>query len=219
MHIPRISIGAIGLLVLTLSGAPAFAAGSSAPSATDLASISIENFGRVSSTYYRGGQPVGDDYAKLAALGVKTVINLTSDDADRTEPAMVKDAGMRYVPIPMTTHAVPTTAQLAEFLDIVNDPASQPVYVHCVGGRHRTGVMTAVYRMTDDGWTADQAFKEMKTYKFGADFLHSEFKSFVYGYHPAAQAPKATEVLAVSNPGIVPVAASAASAVMPVARH
>ena len=41
--------------------------------------------------------------------------------------------------------------------------------------------MTAAYRITHDGWNADQAFKEMKQYKFGADFLHPEFKRFVYG--------------------------------------
>ena len=39
------------------------------------------------------------------------------------------------------------------FLKIVNDPKNQPVYVHCVGGRHRTGVMTAIYRMTVDKWS------------------------------------------------------------------
>ena len=44
--------------------------------------------------------------------------------------------------------------------------------------------MTAAYRMTGEGWTADQAFKEMKQYNFGADFLHPEFKAFVYGYRP-----------------------------------
>ena len=43
--------------------------------------------------------------------------------------------------------------------------------------------MTAVYRVTQDRWTAERAFKEMKQYKFGADFLHSEFKKFVYGFH------------------------------------
>jgi protein-tyrosine phosphatase len=95
---------------------------------------------------------------------------------------MAEQAGMRYVQIPMTTHEPPTAAQLAEFLRVVNDPASQPVYVHCVGGRHRTGVMTAAYRITHEGWTADQAFQEMKRFKFGADFLHPEFKEFVYGY-------------------------------------
>ena len=95
---------------------------------------------------------------------------------------MAQQAGINYFQISMTTHEPPTSAQLAEFLKIVNDPASQPVYVHCVGGRHRTGVMTAAYRMRQDGWTADQAFKEMKQYKFGADFLHPEFKAFIYRY-------------------------------------
>ncbi len=141
----------------------------------------IKNFGRISETYYRGAQPEGRDYADLAALGIKAVVNLASDDAEPNEKAMVESAGMNYYQIPMTTHEPPTAAQLLEFLKIVNDPASLPVYVHCVGGKHRTGVMTAVFRMTQ-GWTADQAFQEMKLYKFGADFLHSEFKSFVYDY-------------------------------------
>ena len=83
----------------------------------------------------------------------------------------------------MTTHAPPTPSIVKSFLQIVTDPASQPVYVHCVGGRHRTGVMTAIYRMTQERWTAAQAFAEMKRYKFGPDFLHPEFKRFVYGYH------------------------------------
>ena len=154
----------------------------STASVVDVSSIRIDNFGRVNSNYYRGAQPSGRDYADLAALGVKTVINLTSDDADATEKSMAEHAGMKYVQIPMTTHTVPTSAELAQFLDIADNPANQPIYVHCVGGRHRTGVMTAVYRMAQDGWTADQAFREMKQYKFGADFLHSEFKEFVYAY-------------------------------------
>ena len=108
------------------------------------------------------------------------MINLTSDDADPNEQAMVERADMQYFQIPMTTHKPPTTANVEEFLRIVHDPASQPVYVHCVGGRHRTGVMTAIYRMTDESWTAERAFSEMKQYKFGADFLHPEFKQFVY---------------------------------------
>jgi len=151
-------------------------------------SIRIDNFGRVNPNYYRGAQPKGQDYADLAALGVKTLINLTSDDAQTNEKSLTEHAGMRHFQIPMTTHQPPTPAQLTQFLRLVTDPANQPVYVHCVGGRHRTGVMTAAYRMTQDGWGADQAFKEMKQYKFGADFLHSEFKEFVYRFSAAAHA-------------------------------
>jgi tyrosine-protein phosphatase SIW14 len=162
--------------------------------------IRIDNFGRVSDRYYRGAQPMGHDYVDLAALGVKTVINLTGDDAQANERELVEEAGMRYLQIPMTTRTSPTPEQLAQFLAIVNDSESSPVYVHCVGGKHRTGVMTATYRMTYDGWTADQAFREMKNYKFGADFLHPEFKQFVYAFNPRPQSAPVKVILATSVP-------------------
>lgn len=173
------SIHVVALVVTCSLGIPAFA---ETALAAKLASIDIGNFGRVNDTYYRGALPENDDYADLAALGVKTIIDLTESDGDADEPRMVKTAGMTLVDIPMTTHEPPTPEQLELFLAIVTDSAKQPVYVHCVGGRHRTGVMTALYRMTHDGWTPDQAFQEMKQYKFGADFLHPEFKKFVYAF-------------------------------------
>jgi uncharacterized protein (TIGR01244 family) len=160
--------------------------------AADTSRIRIENFGRINERYYRGAQPRGRDYADLAALGVKTVINLTSDDRDESEQGLVERAGMKYVHIPMTTHEPPTEANLATFFGVVDDVESNPVYVHCVGGRHRTGVMTAVYRMTRHGWDAQQAFREMKRFDFGADFLHREFKDFVFAYGAQA-ARKAAE--------------------------
>ena len=178
---------------------PAFAARPG--DAVAIQSIHIDNFGRVAPTYYRGAQPKGRDYADLAALGVRSVINLTSDDAAADEKGLAEGAGLTYFQIPMTTREAPTAAQLAEFLRIVNDPANQPVYVHCVGGRHRTGVMTAAYRITHDGWTAAQAFKEMKQYKFGADFLHPEFKQFVYGYRPDTQHADAAAAAALQKAG------------------
>ena len=147
------------------------------------AAVRIDNFAKVNESYFRGAQPVGSDYEDLAKLGVKTVINLIGDsDLDATEPSSVQEQGMRYVAIPMSTRQAPTTDQLQKFLTIVNDPESQPVYVHCVGGRHRTGVMTAVYRMMKDGISGAEAFNEMKRYKYGPDFLHPEFKKFVYDF-------------------------------------
>lgn len=177
----RLSPQRIAAVLLGLAIAAPASAG---PLGGKLANIHIDNFGQVDDHYFRGGQPKNDDFADLAAAGVKTVINLI-DDADPNEKALVEAAGMRYVAIPMTTRKAPTPGQVVEFLKYVVDPSNQPVFVHCVGGRHRTGVMTAVYRMAVEGWDATRAFGEMKQYKFGADFLHPEFKQFVFSYHPA----------------------------------
>jgi tyrosine-protein phosphatase SIW14 len=172
-----------------------------------ISAVRIDNFGQVSANYYRGAQPEGSDYADLAAFGIKTVIDL-QQDFDVREAELVKNAGMNFYRIPMTTRKPPTAEQQADFLKIVNDPASQPVYVHCAGGRHRTGVMTAIHRMTDEGWTGDRAFQEMKQYKFGADFLHPEFKQFVYAYRaPTVQLASASKEA--TTPAASPVVALA----------
>ena len=168
------AIATLAILSLTLPASAQLAV---------ISSVRIDNFAKVNEAYFRGAQPVGSDYADLAGLGVKTVVNLIGDDdLDRTEQSSVEEHGMRYVQIPMSTRKAPTAQQLDRFLSVVNDAASQPVYVHCVGGRHRTGVMTAVYRMVKDGISGAEAFAEMKRFKYGPDFLHPEFKKFVYGY-------------------------------------
>ena len=163
------------LAVITVASANQAAAGTEN-------SIRIENFGSINASYYRGGQPHGSDYKDLAALGIRTIIDLQEADDDPNEASLARAAGMTYYRIPMSTHRPPTSDQLAFFFKLVSDPAAQPVYVHCKGGRHRTGVMTAAYRMSFDGWTADRAFSEMKQYDFGPDFLHPEFKKYVYSY-------------------------------------
>jgi tyrosine-protein phosphatase SIW14 len=143
----------------------------------------IDNFGKVTESYYRGAQPKGHDFADLKELGVKLVIDL-AQEGDSGEAANVEAAGMKFVRIPLTTAVTPDSAVIDHFLALVTDAGNLPVYVHCIGGRHRTGALTAVYRMSQEGWTAARAFSEMKQYRFGADFLHPELKKFVYSYVP-----------------------------------
>ena len=169
------------LFVLGSTSLSVTAAEPTAASASALANIRIDNFGEVNERYYRGAQPKSDDFRALAAIGVKTLIDL-AEEGDAREEANARTAGMHFVRIPMTTHQPPSADTIARFLALVNDPANQPVYVHCIGGRHRTGVMTAVYRMTMEGWNAARAWTEVKQYKFGADFLHPEFRDFVNTY-------------------------------------
>jgi len=178
----QVRASVVGLALVTLlSGAPVQAGVRERGSADALAGIRIDNFGRINDKYYRGAQPAGEDFKALAGLGVKLVIDLAGE-GDSNEEANSRAAGMSFVRIPMTTHAVPSPTVIAQFLSLVNDPANQPVYVHCIGGKHRTGVMTAIYRMTMEGWNPGRAFEEMKRFRFGADFLHPEFKAFVEKY-------------------------------------
>jgi len=169
------------LAVALAVGIPVSAAPPAATAMT-LSRVHIGNFGQVDADYYRGAQPSGRDYADLAALGVKTVIDLTQEGR-RDEQGMVERAGMSFYRIPLTTTERPSEPALKQFLSVVNDPARQPVYVHCQGGQHRTGVMTAVYRMTEYGWTEGKAYDEMKQYKFKTFMGHPELRHFVHDYY------------------------------------
>ena len=192
-HSPSLRRHLTGLALAVAIAAPV-AAKEVRPQATAAVrepAVRIDNFGRINERYYRGAMPQDEDFAALAKLGVKTTIDLTDQDGESDEQQLAERAGLKFFKIAMNTRVVPTTEQIATFMSIVNDPANQPVYVHCVGGKHRTGVMTAIYRMLEDKWTPDKAFQEMKSFKFGADFLHPEFKKFVFAFKPALAAPVA----------------------------
>lgn len=152
----------------------------------NVAGIGIPNFGKINDNYYRGAQPKIGDYSKLARLGIRTVIDLTKN-GEELEPSAVAQQGMRFFRIPLTTSDRPSTEAVDRFLGLVNDPANQPVYVHCQGGRHRTGVMTALFRLTHDGWTAEKAFDEMRHYEFEKGFIsHDTLKTFLFDFYKRA---------------------------------
>jgi protein tyrosine/serine phosphatase len=151
------------------------------PQSNQNSNLKIENFGCINANYYRGAQPDKRDLAELHALGVRTIIDLQIE-GEADEQKIVETLGMKFYRIGMTAQSAPTPDQVAEFLTIVDDPASQPVFVHCAGGRHRTGMMTAIYRLTHDGWTADRAYEEMKQYEFEKGFGHDELKDYLYEY-------------------------------------
>jgi protein tyrosine/serine phosphatase len=131
--------------------------------------------------FFRGAQPDEKDFKSLAALGIKTIINLRDDPASY-EKRDAEAAGMRYVNIPMSDSNRPRDEQIDQFLKLANDPATGRFFVHCAGGRHRTGVMGAVYRMTHDGWKFDQAYKEMQNYDFYTRFGHGALKDYVQDF-------------------------------------
>lgn len=144
--------------------------------------IRIKNFGQMDDRFYRGGQPKEQDYKDLAALGIKTVIDLTDDPKEYEKP-LVESLGMKYVHIPMIAKKYPTDDATAAFLKTINDPSTGKFYLHCAGGRHRTGAMGAVYRYEFYNWNFEQVYKEMKQYDFYTSWGHGAFKDFVKDYY------------------------------------
>jgi protein tyrosine/serine phosphatase len=143
--------------------------------------IKINNFGQINKNYYRGAQPSESDMQDLKKMGVTTVIDLQKDGKD-DEADWVRKAGMQFFRIPMKSTVPATEEQTEHFLKLVNDPANWPVYVHCAGGRHRTGEMTAIYRITQNSWTADHAYEEMKQYGYYSFPNHGSLKKYVFKY-------------------------------------
>jgi protein tyrosine/serine phosphatase len=188
----------LAALVASFLLVPAFAG----PRKKSEALVDIDNFGQINDHIYRGGQPKGDNFRQLAGLGVKTIIDLRGDSVPG-ERASAEAAGLRYINLPLADKQYPQAGAAQRFLDLVNDPANGVVYVHCAGGRHRTGAMVAVYRMSVDGWDIERAYQEMKDYDFYTSMGHGCYKVYVYEYYrdwqahhqgqPAANAATAPE--------------------------
>ena len=189
-HLPS-SRHYIGLLFATmLVAVQVFANGTQDSQALP---INIENFGKLNDNYYRGSQPTAGQFDELKKLGIKTIIDLRKDSIEGASQR-ARDAGLQYVNIPLTTKRPATEGQTAQFLKLVNDPANWPVFVHCKGGRHRTGEMTAIYRITHDGWSDDKAYDEMKKYDFEDSFFYPRsLKKYVFSYYEQFRSLKSSK--------------------------
>lgn len=147
----------------------------------DISRIKIKNFGMINETLYRGAQPKGSDYKDLAALGIKTVLDLQAE-GEHGEPGEVQSAGMKFYRVGMSDKSWPSLGQVEAFFKIIDDPTNQPVFMHCHGGHHRTGMMTAIYRVRHDNWDLDRACAEMDRYGFNTGIGHGGLKDFVRDY-------------------------------------
>jgi protein tyrosine/serine phosphatase len=174
------------LLVLACSFAVVATAAAQSGQSDKVSNIKIKNFGQMDERFYRGAQPKQEDYKALAALGVHTIIDLRNDPVDYAREA-TEAAGMTYVNIPMSDKDRPDDQQIEKFLSLVNDPSTGVFYAHCAGGRHRTGVMGAVYRFNHYHWNYDQVYKEMKQFDYYSRWGHGALKDYVQDYYDRLQ--------------------------------
>ena len=132
----------------------------------------LPNLFQVSPVLYRSAQPTAEGLNLLnqnlaVSYGlpkeIKTVVNLRNNEGDG---ALVVPTGVRYEQIPFDTWQV-KEADVVRFLKIVRNPNNQPVLLHCKHGADRTGMMTAIYRIVEQGWRKQDAIAEMAQGGFG----------------------------------------------------
>lgn len=128
------------------------------------------NLHRVSDSLFRSAQPSGVGMRNLETAGIKTIVNLRSFNSDRKE---LRGTALRYEHIYVKAWH-PERKEVVEFLRIVADPKKTPVLVHCQHGADRTGTMCAVYRIFIQGWSKEDALREMTEGGFG---FHSVWKN------------------------------------------
>ena len=123
----------------------------------------ITNFGEVTPHLYRGGLLRGEGIKALKKLGVDIIVDTHANDTSEERDASA--LGMKYVAIPW--HCPwPKDEVFAKFLRVLHENKGKKVFVHCRLGDDRTGMMVAAYRMAEEGWTAEEAMKEMKSFGF-----------------------------------------------------
>lgn len=153
---------------------------------------------------YRCGQltPAGLERV-MHELNIRTLVNLRARDARRENDttdweAKLCEKGFLYfaaIPLGSPEHPTKVTRAQAEatiesavrqFLAILDSPERypRPILVHCLGGVHRTGVMTAIYRMEYEGWSKERALAEMCGHGYRDFDSYDPLRDYVVNWTP-----------------------------------
>ena len=124
------------------------------------------NLYKVTDYLYRSEQPTEEGMKSLERLGIKTVINLRPLYTDADE---IKGTGLRVEELSVKVWHI-EDEDVLRVLRIIRKRENGPFLIHCSYGADRVGVMIAMFRVVEQGWTKEDAIEEM---------VHGG-----YGFHP-----------------------------------
>jgi len=135
----------------------------------------VDNLHKIHDGLYRSAQPTEEGMKNLEKLGVKAVINLRvfHSDSDETEGTNLLDNELSVKAWHIEDEDV------VRVLRIINKKENGPYLVHCQHGADRTGVMTAMYRIVIQGWSKDEAIREMVDGGYGFHPFWSNIVQYV----------------------------------------
>ena len=131
-------------------------------------SHSIPNFHIVAPNIMRSAQPSEENFKILKEhYNVKTILNLRDNKQhSEWEKKVVEKLGMKYINIPMSGTKKQSKEKIEKCLAIISNRSNQPILVHCLAGKDRTGLVFAAYRIKYDNWSFNDALVEMFAYGY-----------------------------------------------------
>ena len=178
----RLAVAAGAALLATCCEGPKVEPPRNPAWAAPVAAAHLKNFFKLNDNLYRGAQPSAKGMAELAALGIKSVINLRSMHGDEDEIA-----GLGLIEHRLKIVAIdPGREDVVRFLRLAVDPANQPGFVHCAHGSDRTGLMCAMYRIAVEGWSNEAAHEEMVKGGYGFHTIYGGMQRSVLRADAAA---------------------------------
>jgi protein tyrosine/serine phosphatase len=135
----------------------------------------VPNLHRITPTLYRSEQPTALGMKNLEQLGIRTVINLRWFNNDRKEAAGTL---LRTDRVKILTWDI-DDKHVIEVMRMLKTPDNGPFLIHCKHGADRTGLMTAMYRILEQGWSADEALEELTGGGYGYHSMWTNILRYV----------------------------------------
>jgi len=132
----------------------------------------VPNLHRITPTLYRSEQPNALGMKNLEKMGIRTVINLRYFNSDDDE---VEGTSLRTERTKILTWRI-GDKHVVEVMSMLKKPENGPFLIHCQHGADRTGLMTAMYRILEQGWSPEDALQELTDGGFG---YHSMWKNII----------------------------------------
>lgn len=142
----------------------------------------VPNLHRLTPMLYRSEQPTALGMKNLEKLGIRTVINLRAFNSDTKE---LRGTTLRGVHVPVHTWHLETEDIVAVMREL-RRPENGPFLIHCQHGADRTGLMSAMYRMLEQDWSAEDALQELVDGGYGYHSLWRNIRNYVRSADVAA---------------------------------
>jgi protein tyrosine/serine phosphatase len=175
MKVARLFSGTLFLLLFALGCAVCQAGERPAEWGQPVALAGSDNFHKVTDELYRAAQPDKEAMRAYERFGIRTVINLRGFNSDKDE---VRGTNLTLVEIPIKTWQAGADGNVAAVLQAIRD-AEKPVLIHCMHGADRTGMMVAMYRMVEQGWSREAAVDEMMNGGYGFHTVWDNITDYV----------------------------------------